>query len=167
MEKFLSFFAISLFLIAIFLAIHILHFRIFKPEFVLKASIIDALLTVLTFCAILILFTKQDKFVIFSSGICTLLFLAIYSILIPTMVDRSISVYLLIYLNDAKNNELEVEELKKRLRNPQIIEKRLTEHQRSGAIEIKNNKIKITKKGKILANIFLYDEKILKLKKNY
>ena len=83
----------------------------------------------------------------------------IYSILIPAMVDRSISVYMLLYLDESQSGQMDFNNLKVKLESDAILEKRFLEHQGAGSIEIKDNTVYLTTKGKIVAKIFLYNKK--------
>ena len=91
----------------------------------------------------------------------------IYGILIPTMVDRSISVHLLLHLDDAPGKTLIKQELSNRLSGNYVLEKRYTDHEQQGSIVLKAGKVHLTHKGELAAKIFLYNQKILNLKKTY
>ena len=167
LEKFFHYFLASLLILVIFLIIHVTHFRLLRPEIVLKACVIDIVSSCLIGFAIYAFILKHDLFVSFSSAITMLLGLAIYAVLVPTMVDRSLSVYMLVYLEESKDGVLAKEDLKKMLINDTILDKRIAEHLRAGAIEVDGEKIKITTKGKIVSKIFMYDLAILNLKRNF
>ena len=167
LEKFLHYFLASLLILVIFIIIHVMHFRFLKPEVVLKASIIDAILSCFIGFIIFGVILKYDLFVSFSAIITMFLGLAIYAILIPTMVDRSLSVYMLVYLDENSNGSLTKDELKKMLIKDVILEKRIEEHLRAGAIELDGTNVKITKKGRVVSKIFMYDMAILDLKRNF
>ena len=99
-EKFLHYLLASLLILVIFLIIHVLHFRLLKPEIVLKACVIDVILSCLSGFIIYAFLLKNDLFVSFSAMVTMLLGLALYAVLVPTMVDRSLSVYMLVYLQE-------------------------------------------------------------------
>ncbi len=166
-EKFLHYLLASLLILVIFLIIHVLHFRLLKPEIVLKACVIDVILSCLSGFIIYAFLLKNDLFVSFSAMVTMLLGLALYAVLVPTMVDRSLSVYMLVYLQESAQGFLSKEDLKKMLINDSILDKRIQEHLRAGAIEIDGDKIKITEKGRIVSKIFMYDLAILDLKRNF
>ncbi len=166
-EKFIHYFLACLLILLVFPVVHVVHFRILKPEVVLKACIIDILVSCLIGSLIYILVLKNDVFVTFSAAVTMILGLAIYAILVPTMVDRSLSVYMLVYLQESADGSLSKDELRKMLINDTILEKRIAEHQRAGAILVDGEKITLTKKGRLASKIFMYDLEILALKKNF
>lgn len=150
-----------------FIILHILHFRIFLPEIILKAAILDSIIAPLIPSIAAVYLIRNYYFIIFSSYLIITLCAILYSVLIPTMVDRSISVYMLIYLEEAQNNEINFDELRKKLQSNSILNQRFNEHNLEGTIEFKDDNVKLTKKGSMVAKIFLYNQKVLNLKTNY
>jgi hypothetical protein len=87
-----------------------------------------------------------------------------YAVLIPTMVDRSISVKILTSLYQDHELKLSKEQLIKSINFSNVIEKRFEELEKECLInyDIDNNII-ITKKGKFIASIFIINGKFLKI----
>lgn len=168
MKKNLSHYFLACFLILIiFLIFHVMHFRFLKPDVVLKACIIDVVISCPVGFFIYSIILKNDSFVSFSAAMTMVLGLSIYSILVPAMVDRSLSVYMLVYLDESGYESLTINELKRRLINDSIVKKRIEDHIRAGTIEIRGDKIIITKKGRIASKIFMYNRDLLDLKRNF
>ena len=166
-EKFIHYFLSCLLILVIFAVVHIVHFRILKPEVVLKACIIDIVISCFVGSLLYLMLLKNDVFVIFSALVTMTLGLAIYAILVPTMVDRSLSVYMLVYLDESVDGSLTKDQLKNMLINETILEKRIAEHERAGAISVDGEKITLTKKGRLASKIFMYDLEVLALKRNF
>ena len=161
---FIKFFLINIIIFSVF---HVLHFRLLKPEIVLSAAIIDAIFIPLLTSAVYCFFYKKELFIIFASYVISVLTAVIYAILVPTMVDRSISVHLLLHLDNASEKMLQIDELSSRLSGSYVLEKRYIDHEQQGSIVIKDNEVHLTTKGEIVAKVFLYNQYILKLKKTY
>ena len=83
------------------------------------------------------------------------------------MVDRSLSVYLLIYLLEEKRGVLSKERLYSKFTVKDIMDKRLEEHSMAGAISLKGSDVAITKRGRVVAGIFSLNLKLLNLKRNF
>lgn len=166
-NDFIVFFKFLIISIAGFAVFHILHFRLFSPQIVLKASIIDSVIGPLIPCLVFSYYYNQYYFINFSVYTTTVLIAIIYSILVPTMVDRSISVYMLLYLDESPSKELNFDELNTKLQASSILHKRFIEHEEAGSIELKGNKVLLTTKGQVAAKIFLFNKNILNLKRNY
>jgi predicted transcriptional regulator len=87
---------------------------------------------------------------------------------IPTVVDRSLSIYLLNYLKN--NKPLKMSELTKIAQDNyivdmQVIETRVNEQLATGSIIVNNDEITLTNKGKKLLLIFSFVKKYLLPKK--
>jgi hypothetical protein len=158
-------FAISFgFLLLLFLLIHFIHFRFFRVDIILNAVLFDIFLSLVIYVILSILYKKIDIFCIFSSSIIFLLSSLLYAVLIPTMIDRSISVKILTSLYQEHELKLSKEQLIKSINFSNVIEKRFEEFEKIGLInyDIDNNII-ITKKGKFIASIFIINGKFLKI----
>ena len=74
---------------------------------------------------------------------------------------------MLVYLEESSDGSLSKDELKKMLINDAILDKRIAEHERAGAISVDGDKITLTKKGRFASKIFMYDLQVLGLKRNF
>ena len=112
------------------------------------------------------LINQSSGFLLSVATITFVLLAALYSLLIPTMIDRSITVDMLLRMYQANNYTVLESELKNNTFNSSVISKRLEEQIESGVIVIENNEIKLTKKGRFIAAIFYYNNKVLNIKSN-
>jgi hypothetical protein len=152
---------ISLFLFLLILsAIYISHINFFYVDVIFYSAIFDGLLAAI----ITVYFLKYKKyFIIFSFFekilifiICLLLGYS-FAISVPTLIDRSLSFYILEKIKEKGGGiqEKKFEELfsKEYMIEHQLVKVRLTEQLVSGTIIIENNCVKLTKFGETLAFI--------------
>ncbi len=137
----------------LFVIIHFSHFLLFEINVVLYAALFDSLLA--TLITLLILFFKGSlsKVPILCSTISFLCFF-IYSILVPTALDRSLSLYILRHVET--NPRTQVTELtsivtKDYFSKMLVIEQRINEQIKTGRIEVENGEIKLTTKGELIS----------------
>lgn len=143
--------------VLLFAGIHLFHFYFFKVKVVLYDSVLDAFLSVLISAFITY---KRDtmlsRFEILLTKLLVLNSLVLYCILVPTVLDRSISLYLLREL-DTQGQNVTISELEEHARrhymdDMHVIEQRIKEQVVSGTIEIENEAhVRLTFKGKIAA----------------
>jgi glucan phosphoethanolaminetransferase (alkaline phosphatase superfamily) len=167
------YFKLSIFFIFLFFFINFIHFQFFYPKVILYSLILDIIITVLIILIILFLFNRSFYF---SKNLLLTFFfifaitqsLIVYSLVIPTVVDRSLSIYLLNYLKN--NKPLKMSELTKIAQDNyivdmQVIETRVNEQLATGSIIVNNDEITLTNKGKKLLLIFSFVKKYLLPKK--
>ena len=155
--KFLKFILGILLYLSIFSLIYTIHANFFYVSVVLYSAIFDSILASIITIIILWnrsyfkLFTRFEKLQIF---IIYLLIGYSLSISIPTIIDRSVSIYL---IEKIKNNGGSVKKsalkefVKDYIIELQVIEVRLTEQLKSGNIIIENECVKLTKRGKTVS----------------
>ena len=150
----------------LFFLIHWIHFTAFHPKIIFTAALFDAGLACCLGSIIIYFLTKK---LVLTASTFLIVFLAAtnYITLIPTMVDRSITVFILLNLNQAASKGVDIRSLKQQLQNERIINKRFEELSDLGIIHIQNNRVYLSKNGVLSAKIFLYDMKIFKLDKEY
>lgn len=156
--KYLKFFTLMFVFVIALTVIYVLHSRFFKVDVVFYSAIIDGILAaVLT----LIIASTIKWFNIFSVfeklqtfAICLLLGYG-FAISVPTVIDRSLSMYILEKLQQrgggiqlAAFDAVFKEEYTKEHR---LVEIRLTEQQQSGTIVIQNGCVKLTEWGQFVA----------------
>lgn len=151
-------------LLIIFFIINIIHFRLFHPQIVLHAVALDTILAVIITGGLLKIVPAFSFHSVLLANACLIFFLltGLYNVLGPTMCDRSLSVFLLMQIKQADNSGkiITVNNLIKKtdseyIRGSHMVEKRLIEHQASGAIEInKDGMIKLTLSGELAVNTF-------------
>lgn len=156
-KKFKSFiFFMSIFFLLLII-INYIHMRFFKVNVVLYSSLMDILIA--SFVIFLFLF-KSKIYDIFEKIIILLLFLLVgyaYAISIPTVIDRSLSFYILEKL-EQRGGGIIKERFKdvfinEYLNEHRLVDVRLTEQLESGTIVIEGNCVKLTNKGYFIAKI--------------
>ena len=125
----------------IFIIIHIIHFTSYNIQVVLYSSLLDSIIAI-SLVAIILYYLKSKKIIgLKKSEIClvllnSFLILSLYSILIPTAIDRSVSLYILNTI-DAQTDPYPVSNLDELVKKKYIIEmnvigQRLIEQKASG-----------------------------------
>jgi hypothetical protein len=136
---------------------------LFKVNVVFYSSLYSTL--IISFSLALIIFLKSyfnffNLFEKFQIILVSILIGYIFSISIPTVIDRSVSIYLLEKLNQS-GNQINYSDLENIFRNEylkehRVLEIRLTEQENSGTISIKGNCVSLTNLGKIISNFTLF-----------
>lgn len=144
--------------LALFLGLNILHFRLLSVTVVLYAALFDAVLAALVLGMTLAL--RQEKPSVTRAetvlALCVGFLLAvIYSIMVPTLLDRSLSVYILDRLHRDGNGikeaiftDLIAQDY---FTERGVLDARLTEQLESGTIVIEHGCIRLTSRGKLIA----------------
>ena len=131
-----------------------IYINLFQVNVVLFSSVLTVVLAIIPVVVLLFvinvnLFNQFEKFLI-----CTLFILYGYGIAIsiPTVIDRSLSFYLLEKINQRggaiKHEAFEAIFKNEYVPEHRLIDIRLTEQLESGTITIENNCVSITQKGK-------------------
>ena len=166
MTNFLLYTKIVLKYIFLFILIHGLHTNFFLSNHIIIILMIDIFLTVIIGITLDILIKKSSPFILSVATITFILIATLYSVLIPVMIDRSITVDMFLRMYQANNYSITESELRNNSFNSSVISKRLNEQVDSGVIVINDGKIKLTTKGKFIASIFYYNNKLLNIKNN-
>jgi hypothetical protein len=151
----------SLFLFfVILIVIYITHINFFYVNVIFYSAILDAILAAITTTLLLKynkyfkIFSFFEKVLIFI--ICLLLGYSL-AVSIPTIIDRSLSFYILEKIQEKGSSikERKFEELFTReyMIEHQLVKVRLTEQLESGTIVIENGCVKLTKLGETLASM--------------
>lgn len=169
MKRYLLFFFYVFIFLFLFSLIHIIHLNLFFYIHIVPLIVIDILLAVILGYVILTRKKSISYFSLFVSALTASLISIIYAIVLPIMVDRSLTVDMFLQMYNSKNYSIKLEKLKELvLKNGMNI--RLSEQLNSGLIIVKNDEVKLTPKGLIIAKIFDFNNKILNirnLKKNF
>jgi hypothetical protein len=156
--------------VAIFLVINTLHFRFFPVRVVLYDSMLDLALTAIVMAAFGFIFLRSRSALTGSEQVLTatvaILCCALYAVVVPTVIDRSLSVYILEKLNQRGDHiaESAFEDILRTefFREYQLVNIRLTEQLNSGTITIENGCVNLTPWGKtIVAFTSFYRANIL------
>jgi hypothetical protein len=156
--KFLASLGTSLLYAVLACLVYYLHIRFFKVDVVLYSAILDA---VIAAALMTLLLYARKEFRLFSNyekaqlGVIWLLAGSLVALGLPTVIDRSLSFYILEKLQQrgggiqqAKFEEVFTREYVKEHR---LVDVRLTEQQVSGTIRIENGCVKLTDRGARLA----------------
>ena len=170
--KIIKFINSLLLFLLILITIYIVHINFFYVDVILYSAIFDSILAAIITSLILYFsgyfkifsfFEKIQMFVIY------LLIGYALAISVPTVIDRSLSFYILEKIQDRgggiKKSKFKEIFSKEYLLEHQLIKVRLTEQLESGTIIIENDCVKITKLGKVMAFFSHYFRKHFLAKK--
>ena len=140
-------------------AIYFIHVRYFNVDVVLYSAMLDAALAA---AAMTLLLFLRREFRLFNSfekaqlGAIWLLSGCLVALALPTVIDRSLSFYILEKLQQRGGGiaQARFEELftKEYVKEHRLVDVRLTEQQVSGTIVIENGCVKLTERGARLAS---------------
>lgn len=157
--KFLASLGASLLFAVLACLVYYLHIRYFKVDVVLYSALLDALIAAAL--TTLLLFVRRE-FRLFSGfekaqlGVIWLLAGSLVALGLPTVIDRSLSFYILEKLQQRGGGiqQARFEELFTReyVKEHRLVDVRLTEQQVSGTIVIENGCVKLTERGARLAS---------------
>lgn len=146
---------IVIFVVAL-LAINVVHFRVFTVSVVLYATVLDAFLAlVVAIAAYLALFGRRGPLsgfeAVLTGAICLLGGYA-FAISVPTVVDRSLSIYILEKL-DQRGGAIRQDAFADIFRDEylpehRLVDVRLTEQLASGTIVIDDGCVRLTDRGR-------------------
>jgi len=159
MRKFLRALTASVVFVALMLAINIAHMRYFDVDVVFYASLLDAGIAVLISAGVLWWLRAFDLFNPFEKlelvviwVLCGLAF----AISIPTVIDRSLSFYILEKLQQRgggiREDAFDRVFTQEYMKEYRLVDIRLTEQLQSGTIVIRDGCVKLTPKGNALAD---------------
>jgi len=157
--KFLRSLAATLAFLAILLCTYYVHMAYFKVNVVLYSTVIDAVIAVSIGGAILFFaksFSLLSAFEKCQLIVIWLLAGYVFAISIPTVIDRSLSFYILEKLQQRgggiRLDRFEDVFTQEYVREHHLVEVRLTEQEESGTITIKDGCVRLTPRGATLAS---------------
>ena len=158
MKKFYTALLASTYFLILLLGIYWVHVVYFKVNVLLYSALADCVLAAI--CAIIIQL-NWHRFSIFNNfeklqlAIIWLLSGYIFAISIPTVIDRSLSIYILEKIQQRGGGiqlgNFEEVFTKEYTKEHRLMDVRLTEQLESGTIEIENGCVKLTKRGNLIA----------------
>jgi len=165
-KKSINFIILSIMYLSIFLIVYLVHINFFKVDVILYSAIFDFLLSLAIFAVIFYLTKFSDYYNNFEISQILIIFLLIgysISISLPTVVDRSLSFYILEKIS-AHNGSIKTSVMRDIFVNDYIneyklVEVRITEQVASGTIELKDGCINLTDKGKLIVGFSSYFRK--------
>jgi hypothetical protein len=148
----------SLAFVAALLCVYYIHSMYFKVDVVLYSAVFDGVLAATLAAAWLfrsILFRCLNSFEKIQLTIIWLLAGYAFAISVPTVIDRSLSFYLLEKLQQRgggiRLDRFETVFTEEYVKEHRLLDVRLTEQQQSGTIEITDNCVRLTERGRRLA----------------
>lgn len=154
--------ASSIFLILL-LVLYIIHIKFFRVNVVFYAAIFDGILASLVVTVTLFKIQYFSLYNVFEkvqmAAILVLLSYA-FAISVPTVIDRSLSFYILEKLQQRGGgiqlSSFEEVFTKEYVKEFRLVDVRLTEQQNSGTIVIQDGCVKLTERGQFLATASSY-----------
>jgi hypothetical protein len=156
--KFLASLGTSVLYAVLACLVYYLHIRFFKVDVVLYSAILDAVIAAALMT--LLLFARKE-FRLFSNyekaqlGVIWLLAGSLVALGLPTVIDRSLSFYILEKLQQRgggiQQSKFEEVFTREYVKEHRLVDVRLTEQQVSGTIRIENGCVKLTERGARLA----------------
>jgi hypothetical protein len=148
--------ATALFVIAL-LAVNVAHMRWFDVNVVFYASLLDASIAVIVGFALLwFLFRAFNAFEKLQLLVIWTLIGYAYAISVPTVIDRSLSFYILEKLaqrgGGIRKNAFDRIFTEEYMKEHHLVDIRLTEQEQSGTIAIRDGCVLLTRKGAALAS---------------
>ncbi len=165
--SYILYFVLCLIYILIFVILHIIHFRILRPNSLFIAAIFD---NILAGIILVVAFKNLVGFELFAVCSSSFLLIVIYILMGLLMAERSLTVYLLLKIDPKegiKLNEIENKTDEEYIGENHMVRKRLKEQNASGSIVFKGDKIFLTKKGLVLINLYTTLRKVLKINQKF
>lgn len=158
MSKFSRLFSATLIFLIMLISVYYLHISFFKVNVVFYASIADGFIAVLISAFFLWAWTFFNVLDNFEKLLIIIIWLLLgysWAISVPTVIDRSLSFYILEKLQQ-RGGGIKLESIKdvfiyEYIPEHRLMDVRLTEQIESGTIEIKNDCVKLTAKGNNIA----------------
>ena len=142
------------------LSVYLIHVRFFRVDVVLYSALFDALLATVLAGGLLGIFKIFKIFSGFEKLQAMLVWLLlgyIFAISVPTVIDRSLSFYILEKLQQRgggiKLASFEDVFVKEYMPEHRLVDVRITEQQQSGTIQVKNGCVLLTERGHTLATL--------------
>lgn len=152
-----SLLATILFLFVLF-TVYCIHVYFFRVNVVFYSSVLDVIISVALSCLLSLIcssFVILGKFEKFQLVLIWILVGYCFSISVPTVIDRSLSFYILEKLQQRgggiKHDKFEDVFTKEYVKEHRLVDVRLTEQLESGTITIHDGCVRLTKKGEHIA----------------
>ena len=161
--KYLKFITATAMYTLLLLAIYVLHVRYVPVNVVFYSAILDAVLATILAATLIATVRWFKVFTRFETlQLCCIWLLIGYSfaISVPTVIDRSLSFYILEKLQQRgggiKLDAFEQVFTQEYVKEHRLVDVRLTEQQQSGTVEIKDGCVKLTAWGQTIASSSRY-----------
>lgn len=169
LKKFLTIILLIGLYLLLFAGLNIAHFRLLPVTVVLYAALFDALLAAALVAALVFVLPRQRLSATVAEIMLSLcvgfLIAVIYSIMVPTLIDRSLSLYMLEKLQQYGGGikQEAVADVIKRdyFAERDVVAARLTEQLKSGTIAVSNGCVRLTPLGEFVARLSQFSRKAL------
>ena len=145
------------------LTFYVIHINFFQVDVVFYSALLDGVLAAILVSVILFMARYFELFNYFEKVQLAIIWLLIayaFSISVPTVIDRSLSFYILEKLQQRgggiKVTSFEEVFTKEYVKEHRLVDVRLTEQQASGTIVIRDGCVKLTRRGQYLASFSRY-----------
>jgi len=167
-KNFLAALAATACFVIVLLLVYVVHVRLFRVDVVFYAAILDGVLAAALCGAGMLLLRRRFAF----SGLERSLLVAnwlllgyCFAISVPTVIDRSLSFYILEKIaqrgGGIRLDAFEQVFTQEYMKEHHLVEVRLTEQQQSGTIVIEGNCVRLTPRGERLASFSRFFRKNL------
>ena len=161
--KFLYALSFSLLYVAALIGVYLVHARYFPVEVVFYSALGDASLAALVMATILFLIGSRVPLGSFEKVLLVVIWVLggyAFAISVPTVIDRSLSFYILEKLQQRGGGITQAQFadviVKEYLPEFRLIDIRLTEQLQSGTIAIENGCVRLTPRGELIATLSRY-----------
>jgi len=145
------------------LVTYFIHIQYFRVDVVFYSSIIDGLLALIVAAVLLFKFRYFSLYNVFEKTQMVIIWVFLsytFAISVPTVIDRSLSFYILEKLQQRgggiRLSSFEDVFTKEYVKEHRLVDVRLTEQQQSGTITIQDGCVKLTERGNRLASFSRY-----------
>jgi len=167
MNRFLKAAGLTAVYVVVLLAVYVIHMRYFAVDVVFYAAIGDAFIALVITGLLLLLPCFRALSGLEKSLLCIIWLLGGYSfaISVPTVIDRSLSFYILEKLEQRgggiRQSAFQDVFTKEYMVEHRLVDVRLTEQESSGTVEIFNGCVRLTEKGERIAALSRFYRKNL------
>jgi hypothetical protein len=156
-RKLMSIAAVMLAVGVLFLAINLLHFHFLQVKVLMYSAFLDILIAAVIVALVL---ARRTALTPIEAGLAiavAALLCVVYSILVPTLIDRSLSVYMMEKI-EQRGGGIRQDAFVGIFRDEyprehRVVDIRLTEQLTSGTVTISNGCVKLTPRGETIARI--------------
>lgn len=160
LQKVSFFFTSTLLFLCVLVSVYYIHMNYFQVDVVLYAAVSDVGVTVAIFSILLLIFKKALPFTGFESALAVTIWLLgglLVALSVPTVIDRSLSFYILekIHQRGGGIQESRFDDVFKLeyMVEHRLVDIRLTEQLESGTISVSNGCVELTERGEKIVEI--------------
>jgi len=154
--------ASSIFVVLLLVA-YFVHARYFQVNVVLYSAVIDAVISTTLTAILLFAFPRFRSITTYEKSQLVVIWLLsgiLFAIAVPTVIDRSLSLYILEKLEQRgggiRLDRFEEVFAKEYVKEHRLVDVRLTEQEQSGTVTIEHGCVRLTRRGQEIARISRY-----------